>query len=108
VTQIIQVGLSDGRALSIQALGEHDALSDVGAASKLVGSFSGVMADAAQAASEALEAVSARIAPSELAIEFSVGFAMEGGQLTALLVSGSAEATLKITATWKQADRTLS
>lgn len=48
------------------------------------------------------------IEPGRVAIEFGFDFAMDAGQLTALLVSASAQGSFKVTLEWTKDDQPLS
>jgi hypothetical protein len=45
----------------------------------------------------------AHVAPDSATVEFGLDIKLEAGKLTGLLVSGSGEASLKVTLTWKHA-----
>jgi hypothetical protein len=66
-----------------------------------VPSFSGVV-DAIKAITGELTGMLDQLAPNKASIELGVDVGVESGQLTALLVKGSGNATLKITLEWEK------
>jgi hypothetical protein len=66
-----------------------------------VPSFSGVVASIKSITTE-LTAMLDELAPNKASIELGVDVGVEAGQLTALLVKGSGNATLKITLEWEK------
>lgn len=48
----------------------------------------------------------AAVAPEKTKVEFSIGFAMQAGALTAMFVDGKAEGTVKVTMEWDKAGHT--
>lgn len=53
------------------------------------------------AIADAVTSAVARVAPDEAEVEFGIDVGVESGQLTSLLVKGTAEATLKVRLLWK-------
>ena len=89
----------DGVLLTVQTVGE-----DAGGAADISDrrwDLEQVQAAITKLAKLAQEAV-VQVAPQEATIEFGVAIKTEAGRLTGLLVSGGAEASFKITLTWKQ------
>lgn len=56
--------------------------------------------DAIEGVADALISTFKKVKPSGATVEFGIEVGVEAGKLTALLVKGSANATLKITITW--------
>jgi hypothetical protein len=66
-------------------------------------SFRGVQ-EAIESIAGAVTAALQKAAPKKATVEFGCQVAMEGGQLTALLVKGTGSASLKITLEWGGSD----
>lgn len=63
-------------------------------------SFDGVRATI-EAVAEQLSCAWEKVQPSEASVEFGISLSTKTGKLSALLVEGGGEATLKITLSWK-------
>lgn len=61
--------------------------------------FAGVM-EAVEGIASGVAGTMAKLRPSEASVEFGLELGVESGNLTALLVKGSAKGNLKITLTW--------
>ncbi len=60
--------------------------------------------DAIEGVAEALISTFKKVKPNGASVEFGIEVGVEAGRLTALLVKGSTNATLKITLTWGNID----
>jgi hypothetical protein len=94
MSEPIKVALDQGRYLLIEAetLGEERV-------SSRIPNFSEVEATIIEIG-QRFERILAGIKPKSASVEFGLKFAMESGQLTALVVKGTGEANLKITLSW--------
>lgn len=81
---------------------ERDAAGTVGLGETL--KFDGVR-DAIEAIAGQVAGVWDRVKPSEATVEFGLNVTTKSGPLTALLVEGGGEASLKVTLTWKSKDQ---
>jgi hypothetical protein len=63
-------------------------------------SFDGVR-DTVEAIAAELADVWSRVKPAEATVEFGLALSAKGGKLTGLLVETSADASLKLTLTWR-------
>jgi hypothetical protein len=63
-------------------------------------SFDGVR-ETIEAVAEQLSRAWEKVQPSEASVEFGISLSTKTGKLSALLVEGGGEATLKITLSWK-------
>lgn len=94
-TEIVQVKMANGKIMHVEvkALGGEE---DVAFG---LPSFEDV-SEAIEGISESLSATIEKLKPRKASIEFGLELAVESGKLTALLVSGSGTASLKITLEW--------
>jgi hypothetical protein len=97
--EVVQTELSDGTVIRVQAriMDEEQEVAFT------LPSFAGVRRAVESISKEMQSAVTA-VCPSKATVEMSFEFAMESGELTALLMAGSSKASLKITLEWSQAN----
>jgi hypothetical protein len=94
-TQLVKVRVADDRVVSVETVilgGEQEIAGRIP-------SFDGVT-DAVEGIAKALAGTLSRVSPSKAAVEFGLDVGLESGQLTALLVKGSGNASVKITLEW--------
>jgi hypothetical protein len=88
-------------AILVEVRGEAPAIDPEQDVSMRIPSFSGVV-DAIKSITGELSTMLDELAPNKASIELGVDVGVESGQLTALLVKGSGNATLKITLEWEK------
>ncbi len=96
-TEIVTVQLEDGTIVKVRAssLGGEEDVADF---DKLL-SFKDVT-NTIESIAGAVVATLKKVQPDKASVEFGVEVAIESGQLTALLVQGTATSNLKITLEW--------
>jgi hypothetical protein len=93
--RIIPVQLADGRLVHVEAIamgGEQDVAIGLHSFEEITEVVEGI--------STAVVGAMQRIRPRKASVEFGLQVAVESGKLTALLVKGSTQATLKVTLEW--------
>jgi hypothetical protein len=97
-TQIIPVALGSGMVIQVEAIGpgEEDIMAELP-------SFAGVT-DAIEEIACAVEATLAKVKPKKAKIELGIDVGIESGHLTALIVKGTGQATIKITLEWERTE----
>ncbi|WP_326709619.1 hypothetical protein OG758_09810 [Streptomyces sp. NBC_01474] len=100
--RVVEARLPDGGLVSIVAMATdgHDPAQDI--AARGVPSLDDVRSAITGMATLARDAVQA-VRPDSASVEFGVDVKVESGKLGGLIVSGSANATLKVTLTWNSA-----
>src|SRR3954470_8596797 len=88
----------DGTLIYVEVSGDAGGVGTVGADS--IFSFDDV-AESIQAIAGRLTEVWRQVRPSEASVEFGVRATARSGKLTALIVEGGGEASLKVTLTWR-------
>jgi len=101
-TDEIPVSLENGQQVFIKTTLLGEELMDVAAIERVL-SFSAV-ADSIEGIARGLMNTLDKVRPQKAKIEFGIEVAMKEGQLTALLVQGTATANLKITLEWERKD----
>ena len=98
-TRIVPVELADGTKVLARAsmLGGEE---DVGALDRAL-SFTQVTA-IIESIARTLSATIEKVKPDKASVEFGIELAIESGQLSALIVQGSATGSLKITLEWEK------
>jgi hypothetical protein len=99
VNTLERITLDDGQQILVETtavFGETDVTSlsiqsDAGQLFRKIGSLA-----------NDLRSIFETIQPDEASIEVGVGFAVESGKLTAVLMKGSAEGNIKVSLTWKK------
>lgn len=97
-SEVIKTTLANGASLYIEATvlgGEEQVSAKVPSFQEVTHVLEGIAA----AVATSLE----KVKPQQASVEFGLEVAVESGQLTALLVKGSATANLKITLQWGEA-----
>ena len=98
--ETVPVELPNGVTISVQALSPGGAR-DVGSRD---GNFDlGEVGRALTGLAELAKDAIAKATPDTASVEFGMDIALESGKLTALLVSGSTTASLKVTLGWESA-----
>ena len=95
--QTVTASLPSGRRLEVQVSGERDGMGSVGIREKVQ------LDDAIDTVGELGHLIFTRlqaIKPKKTSVELTLGFTVEAGKLTALIVNGKAEASLTITMEW--------
>lgn len=98
--RVVPVVLADGTVVHISAtaLGGDEDVAD------LKGALSfGEVSRTVEGIARELSACLDRVSPDKASIEFGVEVAVEAGNLTALIVKGSAKGNLKIVLSWDRA-----
>jgi hypothetical protein len=96
-TEIVTASLPSGKSLRVQVSGDRDGMGSVGIKDKIP------LDDAIETVGELGHLIFERlqaIKPKKTSVELTLGFTLESGKLTALIVSGKAEASLTITMEW--------
>lgn len=98
--QVVEALLPDGTAVSIIAVAtdDRDAAQDISA--RGIPSLDDVRSAITGMAGLARDAVQA-VRPDSASVEFGVDVKVESGKLSGLIVSGAANATLKVTLNWE-------
>lgn len=98
-TEIIQVQLSDGTIINVEAtpIGEQDVASPANRAFReITDSIKSITTELA----ETLKEINQSVQPDKISIKLGLEIAVESGQLTALIVKGAGKANLEITMEW--------
>lgn len=96
-TETVTASLPSGKSLQVQVSGERDGMGSVGIKDKIP------LDDAIETVGELGHLIFSRlqaIKPKKTSVELTLGFTLESGKLTALIVNGKAEASLTITMEW--------
>ncbi|MEZ7004622.1 CU044_2847 family protein [Streptomyces sp. AD55] len=104
-TQVVEACLPDGTAVSIVAVSAdgRDAAQDISA--RGIPSLDDVRSAISGMASLTRDAVQA-VRPDSATVEFGVDVKVESGKLSGLIVSGAANATIKVTLKWESTPAT--
>lgn len=94
-----KVALPNGGTIAVQALGTLGAQDVSSGGSFDFEQVSSALTGLAEVAKQAIE----RATPDSATVEFGMNLTVEAGKLTALLMSGSGSASLKVTLNWKSA-----
>jgi hypothetical protein len=99
-THVIPVRLGD-RTLYVEArqVGDHD--EEVAGRLLEFDGFTETLSKVANTVTDAVQAGLTKVKPAKVTVEFGCEVGMESGQLTAILVKGTAKANLKVTMEWK-------
>jgi Trypsin-co-occurring domain 1 len=99
--QMVSAVLPNGSEISILVQKGANASADIAAVDRLdLDGVSRALSGLAQLTRDAV----AHVAPDSATVEFGLDVKLESGKLTGLLVSGSGEARLKVTLTWKSSE----
>jgi Trypsin-co-occurring domain 1 len=97
-TRIVQVELANGATMFVEAVGtKSGGMASVALPAKL--DFDNVLGTLGELGSAVVDKLKVA-GPSRATVELKFGFVAEPGKLTALLVSGKADASLTVTLEW--------
>jgi hypothetical protein len=100
-TRITQVELPNGKTVLVEAV-VHDKEQDI--SRNQVFSIEGaldIIRDVAEALADTLE----QVKPNKVSVEFGLSLAVKSGALTALIMNGSGEGSLKIALEWNSGEK---
>ena len=98
---MVSAVLPNGSDIGILVQRGANASADIAALDRLdLDGISSALSGPAQMARDAM----AHVAPDSATVEFGLDVKLESGKLTGLLVSGSGEASLKVTLTWRNSE----
>ncbi|MGW4060007.1 CU044_2847 family protein [Amycolatopsis sp. NPDC004747] len=96
----------DGRTLFVEVVpvGEQE---DQEVASRLLGfaDFTASLGALTSSVTDAVLSGARKVKPAKVAVEFGCEVGVESGQLTAILVKGTAKANVKVTLEWKPGEQ---
>ena len=98
---IVEVELPNGATALVQAVDTGSGAVKTGRAGK--SDISGVMG-ALEGMSAAIKSALVKAAPDRVSVEFGLELAVKSGALTAMLVGGGGNASLKVTLEWQHDD----
>jgi Trypsin-co-occurring domain 1 len=97
--EVVTATLPSGRALRVQVAGAGDGMGSVGLRDKV--DINEAVDSAAELGHLLVDKLQV-IKPTKAAVELTLGFTVEAGKLTALIVSGKADASLTLTMEWAE------
>ncbi|MDR5710414.1 MAG: CU044_2847 family protein [Armatimonadota bacterium] len=101
-TEVVAVRLPDGQRLLVEAV-SFDRVTEAARGVRELDQAWNEVADIVRAAGQSVVDAFEKLRPDRVAVEFGVKLAVESGRLTALLVKGTADASLKVTLEWSGA-----